>query len=204
MTRIRFDGCDLSRFGGTPVSPVYEPDALGMRRSMTEPLTTPRELLAAYLRQMLWIERQLADHLLPRLREQAHSPDLRRGFDRHLVETEGHVAAVRDVLGDLHVPAVPEESLGFRGLVEEHEQLVGRVAEDDHLLADLAHSVVALATEHLELATYESLISLAESLGEEEVGIRLREVMEQEEFALEQVESAVAKLLAEKVESARL
>jgi hypothetical protein len=31
----------------------------------------------------------------------------------------------------------------------------------------------------------------------------LREVMEQEEFALEQVESAMVKLLAEKVESAR-
>jgi ferritin-like metal-binding protein YciE len=54
------------------------------------------------------------------------------------------------------------------------------------------------------LATYESLISLAESLGEEEVGIRLREVMEQEELALEQVERAMSKLLAEKVESSRL
>jgi ferritin-like metal-binding protein YciE len=171
---------------------------------MAEELKTPRELLAAYLRQMLWIERQLADDVLPRLSEAAHSPDLRRGFNRHLLETEGHVAVVRDVLGDLHVPDVPQESPGFRGLVEEHEQLVGRVAEDDHLLADLAHAVAALATEHLELATYESLVSLAESIGEEEVGIRLREVMEQEEFALEQVEGAMAKLLAEKVESARL
>jgi ferritin-like metal-binding protein YciE len=170
---------------------------------MAEPLTTPRELLAAYLRRMLWIERQLADDVLPRLSEQAHSPDLRRGFDRHLLETEGHVTAVLDALGDLDVAPVPEESPGFRGLVEEHELLVGRVAEDDHLLADLAHSVAALATEHLELAAYESLISLAESLGEDEVGIRLREVREQEEFALEQVESAMAKLLAEKVESAR-
>ena len=51
---------------------------------------------------------------------------------------------------------------------------------------------------------YESLVALAESLGEEDVGIRLREVMEQEEFALEQVEGAMAKLLAEKVESVRL
>ena len=90
------------------------------------------------------------------------------------------------------------------GLVTQHEQLVGRVAEDDHLLSDLAHGVAALATEHLELATYESLVSLAESLGEEEVAIRLREVLEQEEIALEQVERAMAKLLAEKVESARL
>jgi ferritin-like metal-binding protein YciE len=171
---------------------------------MAEQLTTSRELLAVCLRQMLWIERQLAYDVLPRLREQAHAPDLRAGFGRHLLETESHVSTVRDVLADLRVPAEPEESPGFRGLVAEHEQLVGRVAEDDHLLRDLAHAVSALATEHLELAAYESLVSLAESLGEEEVGIRLREVLEQEEFALEQVENAMAKLLAEKVESARL
>ena len=170
---------------------------------MTEQLTTPRELLAACLRQMLWIERQLAQDVLPRLSLDSHALHLRVGFGRHLLETEDHVDTVRDVLGDLHVPAEPEESPSFRGLLAEHEQLVGRVAEGDHLLSDLAHSVAALATEHLELATYESLVGLAESLGEEEVGIRLREVMEQEEIALEQVESAMAKLLAEQVESAR-
>jgi ferritin-like metal-binding protein YciE len=169
---------------------------------MAEQLTTPRELLAVCLRQMLWIERKLADDVLPQLCEQAHAPDLRAGFDRHLLETESHVSTVRDVLGDLSVQAEPEESPGFRGLVAEHEQLVGRVANDDPVLTDLAHAVAALATEHLEVATYETLVSLAESLGEEEVGIRLREVMEQEEIALEQVERAMAKLLAEKVESA--
>ena len=171
---------------------------------MAEQLTTPREFLGACLRQMLWIERQLADDVLPRLREQAHAPDLRHGFDRHLVETKAHAATVRDILGDLHVSVEPEESPSFRGLLAEHEQLVGQVPENDHLLNDLAHAVAALATEHLELATYESLVSLAESLGEEEVGIRLREVLEQEEIALEQVVSALAKLLAEQVESARL
>ena len=171
---------------------------------MAEQLTTPRKLLGACLRQMLWIERQLAYDVLPQLRAQAHSPDLRHGFDRHLVETKAHAATVRDVLGDLHVSTDPEESPSFRGLLAEHEQLVGCVAGGDHLLNDLAHAVAALATEHLELATYESLVSLAESLGEEEVGIRLREVLEQDKIALEQVESAMAKLLAEQVEGARL
>jgi ferritin-like metal-binding protein YciE len=169
-----------------------------------EQLTTPRELLAACLRQMLWIERKLAEDVLPELSQRAHSPELRRGFERHLLETEAHVSTVHDVLDDLQVPSVPEESAGFRGPPAPHKQLVGHASGDDHLPPDLAHAVAALATEHLELATYESLVSLAESLGEEEVGIRLREVMEQEEFALEQVESAMAKLLAEKVESARL
>ena len=171
---------------------------------MAEQLTTPRELLGANLRQMLWIERQLAYDVLPRLREQAHAPDLRHGFDRHLVETKGHAATVRDILGDLRVSTEPEESPGFRGLLAQHEQLAERVAEGDHLLNDLAHATAALATEHLELASYQALVGLAESLGEEEVGIRLREVLEQEKIALEQMEGALAKLLAEQVESARL
>ena len=45
---------------------------------MTEPLTTPRELLAACLRQMLWVEQQLAEDVLPELSERVHSIDLKR------------------------------------------------------------------------------------------------------------------------------
>ncbi len=169
---------------------------------MTERLATPRELLAACLRQMLWVEQQLAEDVLPELSERVHSIDLKRSFDRHRLETEGHVRTVRDVLDDLHLPAEPDESPAFRGLVAEHEQLAERC--ESPVMCDLAHAVAALAAEHLEVATYEALVSVAESVGEEEIGIRLRELLEQEEFALEQVEGAIAKLLAEKVESRRL
>src|SRR4051794_7395666 len=109
MTRIRFDGCDLSRALRHPGPPSVRTDAWGTTGSMAEQLTTPRELLAACLRQMLWIERELAYTVLPRLSEQAHTPDLRAGFDRHLLETEAHATTVRDVLGELGVPADPEE-----------------------------------------------------------------------------------------------
>jgi ferritin-like metal-binding protein YciE len=153
---------------------------------------------------MLGIEQELAEDVLPKLSERAHAPDLRSGFRRHLVETQEDVTTVRDILRDLGVPADPEESPGFHGVVEEHRQVVGRIADDDPLLADLADAVAAVTTEHLEVAAYESLVSLAESLGEEEVGIRLREVMEQEELALERGGARTAKLLAEKVESERL
>ena len=168
---------------------------------MAELLTNPRELLAARLCQMLWIELQLAEKVLPELREQAHAPDLQWAFERHILETERHAETVRDVLHELRVPADPEESPAFEGLVAEHEQLVRQVPEGGHLLSDLAHAQAAAATEHLETACYRSLASLAETLGEEAIAIRLRELMEQEELALEQVERATAKLLAEKVES---
>jgi ferritin-like metal-binding protein YciE len=166
---------------------------------MAESLNTPRELLAACLRQMLWIEQQLAESVLPELSERARATDLKRSFDRHRLETEAHVSTVRDVLGDLDLPGEPEESPAFRGLVSEHEQLAARCQTP--VMCDLAHAVAALAAEHLEMATYEALVSLAEAAGEEAIGLRLREVLEQEEFALEQVERAMAKLLAEKVES---
>ena len=171
---------------------------------MAELLTNPRELLAARLRQMLWIELQLSENVLPELREEAHAPDLRWAFERHLLETESHVEAVREVLRDLEVPAEPEESPAFEGLVAEHERLMKQILEEDRLLRDLAHAQAAAATEHLETAAYQSLASLAETMGEETVAIRLRELMEQEQLALEQVDRATAKLLAEKVESERI
>lgn len=171
---------------------------------MAQLVANPRELLAARLRQMLWVELRLSEEVLPELVEQAHSVDLKNGFGRHLLETESHVTMLRDVLHELQVPADPEESAALKGLEKEHEQLLKELPDESLLLNDLAHAQSAAATEHLELAAYESLASLAEALGEESVAIRLREVMEQEEFALEQVESATAKLLAEKVESERL
>lgn len=171
---------------------------------MAELLTGPRELLAARLRQMLWVELRLSEEVLPGLREQAHAIDLQYGLERHLLETKGHAATLREILHELEVPAEPEESPAFKGLVKEHEQLVKRVAADGALLGDLAHAQAAALTEHLEMAAYQSLATLAEALGEETITIRLRELKEQEELALELVERATAKLLAEKVESERL
>lgn len=171
---------------------------------MPELLISPRDLLVARLRQMLWIELQLSQQVLPELLEQSHAIDLKHGFERHLLETERHVAAVREILHELEAPAEPEESPALQGLVREHEQIVAQVAGGSRLLEDLAHAQAAGATEHLETAAYDSLSALAEALGEEEIAIRLREVMEQEELALELVDRGVAKLLAEKVESERL
>jgi ferritin-like metal-binding protein YciE len=166
---------------------------------VAQPLTNPRELLAERLRRALWIELELARNVLPKLIEQARATDLEYAFERHLLETREHVQTLRDVLDDLQVPADPEESPALRGLVKAHERLLKRVSGEGHLLSDLAHAEAAAATEHLEIAAYHALVSLAEALGEEEVGIRLRGVMEQEELALELVDRAQTKLLAEKV-----
>ena len=114
MTRIRFDGCDLSRAArDTPVLRVYGAAPAGTTFQVSELLTSPHELVAARLRQMLWVELRLSREVLPKLRRQARAPYLRSAFERHLLETERHVTCLRTILHELEVPAEPEESPVF-------------------------------------------------------------------------------------------
>src|SRR5690348_1457725 len=107
---------------------------------MAELLLSPRDLLAARLRQMLGVELQLSEKVLPELLEQAHATDLKQSFERHLLETESHVTTVRSILHELEVPVEPEESPAFEGLLAEHEQLVTEIAGGGVLLQDLVHA----------------------------------------------------------------
>ncbi|HET7572868.1 MAG TPA: DUF892 family protein [Gaiellaceae bacterium] len=171
---------------------------------MAEPLTSPQALFAARLRQLLRIELTLAERVLPTLLDGARSHELRRGFERHLLETRAHAETLRTLLRRLAADGQPEESAALAGLIADHERLVARLADEDALLRDLAHAEAAAQTEHLEIAAYDTLASLADALGEEEAAAALREIAGQERFALEQVERAATALLAEQVESARL
>jgi ferritin-like metal-binding protein YciE len=162
----------------------------------------PRELFLQRLRQMLWIEETLARETLPRLRELAHANHLAWALDRHLLETEGHVRNLGRVFVAIGERATAAESVAFRGLEAEAEQLLA-AAGDDRFLVDLALIEAVSHSEHLEVAGYEGLVHLAQAL---DVGVLdddvylLRTNLEQDAYALEELERALAKLLAEKVE----
>lgn len=142
------------------------------------------ELLVSRLRRMLWVEERLHEDVLPLILERARASDLHYGIERHMLETKEHVLAVRtmlNLLGEKQV-AVEEPAL--------HVEVGG---------TDLELCALLARTEHLEIASYTFLRSLANALGEEDIGVRLTEILEQEEYALELVEKATAKILAETV-----
>jgi ferritin-like metal-binding protein YciE len=168
---------------------------------MSDPSASVDALFRTRLRQMLYVETALAEEVLPRLLREAHSTDLRFAFERHLAETEGHVDSVRDVLSELGVRAESEQSPALQALVAEHDRMIEHLEAGENVAADVVHGMAAAATEHLEMASYDLLSTLADALGEETVSTRLREILEQEELALELVDRAVTKLLAEEVES---
>lgn len=168
---------------------------------MTQPVTKVADLFRLRLRQMLYVEAKLADDVLPWLVRETHSADLRYAFERHLAETEDHVEAVRDVLSGLGVRAEPEPSPALDAVVAEHDRLLDRREDGQTVAADLARAMAAAATEHLEIAAYDVLTTMADALGDESAAVRLREILEQEELALELGARAMTKLLAEEVES---
>jgi ferritin-like metal-binding protein YciE len=168
------------------------------------PVRTPQELLAHRLRTMLWVEGRLADELLPLLYDHVHHVELKLGIERHILETQGHVRTVRSALHLLGASEQPEKSPALLGLEAEHHALMQAVDQEREDVVDLLHADVIMQGEHQEIAAYESLIAVAQALGEEEIAAMLQEILEQEHYALELAEKAATKLLAEKVESPRL
>lgn len=134
---------------------------------------------AQQLEELLELERRLADEVLPALRARAHASDLRAALDRHVLETKSHAENLKHV----------------RALAVGAPELDG---EDFEILLDI------LRAEALEVAAYRFLVHAANALGVDETAARmLRLNMEQDAYAFEQAEHALAKLLAEKVTARR-
>jgi ferritin-like metal-binding protein YciE len=155
------------------------------------------KLLVQQLQTMLWVEETLAGEVLPELFETVGSPELRYDVEKHILETQGHAQNLRVVLARVDARADPEPSPVLPALRAEHAALLQGTPEP---LRDLVHAGAIARTEHYEVAAYSGLAHLAQALGLELDLVRLlRENMEQDAYALEQVEHALAKLLAERV-----
>jgi ferritin-like metal-binding protein YciE len=160
-------------------------------------ISQPRELLAYKLASMLYVERELADKVLPELLEQIDSPQLLQGIQRHLVQTRGHVANLEQAFALLGEEPETEKSAAFDGLTKEHDQLVKKI--DAEPLEDVVHADAAAKTEHFEIAAYEGMTTLAESIGESEIVQLLEENLDQEREALEQVKQVSKQLSTQHV-----
>jgi len=148
-------------------------------------ISQPRELLAHKLATMLYVERELADKVLPELLEEIDNPQLRHGIETHLAQTRGHVANLEQAFTLLGEEPETERSAAFDGLTKDHDQLINKL--DAQPLEDVVHAGAASKTEHFEIAAYEGMINVAESLGETEVVHLLEENLDQEREALELV-----------------
>ena len=161
-------------------------------------ISTPRDLFLHELGDILYVERKLVDEVLPKLIGEVESAEFRKGLERHLEQTKGHITNLEQVFDLLGEEPKAEKCIGFEGLKKEHEELVG---EADPSLIDLIDTGAATRTEHYEIAAYSGLMEMARSLGETDAVSLLEENLKEEKEALREVES-VTKSLRDELKTA--
>ena len=154
-------------------------------------ITTPRDLFLHELGDILYVEEKLTQEVLPKLIQEVQNAGFRKGLERHLEQTGGHVTNLEQIFDALGEQSETEKCLGFEGLKKEHDEMIGEVSDD---LIDIVDAGAAARTEHYEIAAYTGLIEMARALGETEAVGLLEENLKEEKEALREVESVTKTL----------
>jgi ferritin-like metal-binding protein YciE len=161
-------------------------------------LTTPRDLFLHELGDILYVEKKLVSEVLPKLIGEVQDTKFRKGLEKHLKETRGHITNVEQVFDELGESPKTEECIGFEGLKKEQAKLADEASED---LMDLVNTGAAARTEHYEIAAYSGLIEMARALGQQSAVTLLDENLKSEKETLREVES-IEKTLRDELKAA--
>ena len=156
-----------------------------------------KELLIEELRDLLHAETQLTG-ALPKMAEAAHDPKLKEAFEKHLVQTENHVARLQQAFSILGEKAQPKPCKAMLGLVEEGKETIEEGEDKEPLAADLALITAAQKVEHYEISGYGTVKALARQLGLLDVAELMSHTLGDEESA-DYLLSSIAKPLGKSV-----
>ena len=141
-----------------------------------------KELLLEELQDLLHAETQLTK-ALPQMAGAAHNPKLKETFQKHLVQTEGHIERLKQAFQLLGEKAQPKPCKAMMGLIEEGQETIKEGANKQPLAADLALITAAQKVEHYEISGYGTVRALARQIGETDVAKLLSHTLGEEESA---------------------
>jgi ferritin-like metal-binding protein YciE len=148
-------------------------------------ITNPRELFLHELGDILYVERALANEVLPKLISEVQDTEFKEALEQHLEQTRGHMANLKQVFEELGEAPHAEQCIGFEGLKAEHDKLV---EESSPELIDSVDLGAAARTENYEIAAYEGLRRMAKAMGEDRAVDLLDTNLKEEKEALRLVE----------------
>jgi ferritin-like metal-binding protein YciE len=115
---------------------------------------------------------------LPKMTKAAQSPDLKKAFEKHRGETEGHVARLEKVFAAIDKKPQAKTCDAIVGITEEGAEIMkeykGSPALDAGLLA------AAQAVEHYEISRYGTLRTWAQELGLDDAVRLLDQTLDEE------------------------
>ena len=128
------------------------------------------------LKDMYWVEKTLTK-AIPKMIRKASSPQLKSSLKQHLEVTERQVSKLERVFHAIDKTPRAKKCVGMDGIIREGEELMGEFSKP---ALDSAIIVAAQKVEHYEMASYISLISLAETMDLVKEADILQEILDEE------------------------
>src|SRR3982751_2317134 len=157
------------------------PDVHAARRRLEmASVASLREHLVEELNDLLNAEQQLIE-ALPQMAERATTRELKAAFKSHLAETRQHEKRVSQALKQLGEKASGTTCEAMQGLLEEGQDLMD--GADEGALRDAMMITAAQKVEHYEIASYGTVRTYANLLGEKGIARLLEQTLKQEKAA---------------------
>lgn len=150
------------------------------------------ELFIAWLNDAHALETSLASSLKEQVKLASDHPSVQQGIQRHLEETERHAEIVTGCLEELgESPSGVKDTMASLG--GKVQSMMPGAAKDDLIKAALND----YSAEHMEIASYQSLIVAANELGHTGIATRLEGILADEQAMARWLEESLPTLTRE-------
>ena len=163
------------------------------------PESALKELYIMELRDTYDAEKQITK-ALPKMAKAASSSQLRSAFEQHLEQSKNHLERLEQIFEDLDESPSGESCDGMEGLIAEGSDIIDEDLDPETKDAGLI--AAAQHVEHYEMASYGTLRTFANILGEKKAAELLEETLDDEK-ATDQKLTMLAERINLKAASAR-
>jgi ferritin-like metal-binding protein YciE len=136
-----------------------------------------QDLLIEEMRDLYSAENQLTK-ALPKMAKKASNPELKRAFETHLRETQVHLERLQKIFEKLGKKPTGKKCAAMEGLIEEGKDMMAEDMEEDTM--DAALISAAQKVEHYEIASYGTVRTWAQLLGDSETARALQQTLDEE------------------------
>ncbi|MFL5241789.1 MAG: ferritin-like domain-containing protein [Gemmataceae bacterium] len=140
-------------------------------------MTSLQDLFIDSLRDLYNAENQIIK-ALPKMAKAADSEELQNAFQEHLEQTKEHVERLEKVFEIMGTKARGKTCQAMEGLIEEGKELMKEDAEPEVLDAGLI--AAAQKVEHYEMASYGTVRTWAQQLGQDAAAELLQQTLDEE------------------------
>jgi ferritin-like metal-binding protein YciE len=130
------------------------------------------------IKDLYWAEKHLVK-TLPKMRKAATTDELKSAIDEHTAQTHEQVARLEQVFALIGKKAQAKKCEAMEGLIKEGDAAV-EDTQKGSMTRDVAIIMSSQKVEHYEIASYGTLVQLAETMGNTKVAELLQTTLDEE------------------------